>query len=55
LQAEIIKKELLPASEPPFLDGDGIDVWEYLSGTATTSPRTFVLNEAHPSGSTEGM
>eukprot|EP00038_Savillea_parva_P024452 m.44021 g.44021 ORF g.44021 m.44021 type:complete len:713 (-) comp6481_c0_seq1:101-2239(-) len=45
---------LLPASEPPFEQGDGMDVWDYLRGAAPQSPRTEVLHEAHPQGSTEG-
>ena len=47
-------RALLPASEPPFLDGDGMDVWDYLSGTTTGSPRTVILHESHPLGSTDG-
>ena len=37
-----------------FLPGDGMDVWDYLSGEANTSPRTYILHEAHPEGSTDG-
>ena len=51
--AEVVRS-LLPVDEPPFLDGDGVDVWEYLSGVASESPRREVLNEAHPTGSTDG-
>lgn len=41
-------RALLPADEPPFLPGDGMDVWDYLMGRSETSPRTEVLHEAHP-------
>jgi arylsulfatase A-like enzyme len=39
---------------PPFQLGDGVDLWPYLSGTASSSPRTEVIYEAHASGSTDG-
>jgi hypothetical protein len=42
-------RSLLPSTEPPFLEGDGMDVWDYLTGRSATSPRTEVLHEAHPS------
>jgi arylsulfatase A-like enzyme len=35
-------------------DGDGIDVWAYLSGASDSSPRNEILHEAHPEGSTDG-
>eukprot|EP00037_Helgoeca_nana_P029575 m.354720 g.354720 ORF g.354720 m.354720 type:complete len:600 (+) comp28002_c0_seq38:18-1817(+) len=47
-------RAILPADEPPFLLGDGVDVWDHLRGASETSPRTEVLHEAHPAGSTEG-
>lgn len=47
-------RALLPETEPPFEAGDGVDVWDYLSGGAPASPRTEVLLEAHPGNSTEG-
>ena len=40
-------RALLPATEPPFIDGDGVDVWDYLSSNAPASPRTV------PYGGTE--
>ncbi len=40
--------------DPPFVHGDGIDVWDYLSGVNETCPRTWVLHEAHPVNSTDG-
>ena len=47
-------RALLPATEPPFLPGDGMDVWDYLSGSRPDSPRKMILHEAHPPNSTEG-
>lgn len=47
-------QKLLPKDEPPFIEGDGVDVWDYLSGTSATSPRAYVLHESHPLGSTDG-
>jgi hypothetical protein len=41
--------------DPPFLLGDGMDVWGYLQGLAASSPRTEVLHEAHPHNSTDGV
>ena len=39
----------------PFVSGsDGVDVWDYLTGKASQSPRTEVLLEAHEEGSTDG-
>ena len=35
-----------------LLPGDGMNVWDYLSGTNQTSPRTYIL--AHPEGSKDG-
>eukprot|EP00942_MAST-04A_sp_MAST-4A-sp1_P010230 g10230.t1 len=37
-----------------LLPGDGLNVWDYLSGTNQTSPRTYILHEAHPEGSRDG-
>jgi arylsulfatase A-like enzyme len=37
-----------------LLPGDGINVWDYLSGANQTSPRTYLLHEAHPKGSRDG-
>ena len=37
-----------------LLPGDGLNVWDYLSGTNQTSPRTYILHEAHPEGSKDG-
>eukprot|EP00035_Acanthoeca_spectabilis_P015721 m.316085 g.316085 ORF g.316085 m.316085 type:complete len:205 (-) comp16419_c0_seq4:739-1353(-) len=45
---------LLPATEPPFLPGDGMDVWDSIRGVAGAAIRSEVLHEAHPHGSTEG-
>eukprot|EP00947_MAST-08B_sp_MAST-8B-sp1_P001692 g1692.t1 len=39
---------LVPPSEPPYLDGDGIDVWPQLAEARQV--RTEVLHEAHPEG-----
>jgi hypothetical protein len=40
--------------DPPFLLGDGVDQWGYLSGKVQASPRTEIMYEAHPEGSTDG-
>ena len=37
-----------------LLPGDGMDVWDYLSGQNDTSPRKYILHEAHPHGSKDG-
>ena len=37
-----------------LLPGDGMNVWDYLSGKNNTSPRTYILHEAHPEGSKDG-
>ena len=42
------------AQEPPFLPGDGMDLWPYLSGAVENSSRTEILHEAHAQGSTDG-
>ena len=42
------------AQEPPFLPGDGMDLWPYLSGAVESSSRTEILHEAHAQGSTDG-
>jgi arylsulfatase B len=39
----------IPESEPPFLLGDGLDVWDTLS-TGVKSPRDWILIETHPPG-----
>jgi hypothetical protein len=38
----------LPAFDPPFQLGDGVSVWDYLSGASQSSPRTEIIYEAHP-------
>ena len=44
------------ADGPPFELGDGQDLYDYIvSGIASVSPRTEVLHEAHPVGSTDGI
>ena len=40
--------------EPPFLPGDGVDLWPYLSGARGNSSRSEILHEAHAQGSTDG-
>ena len=41
-------KQFAPPGEPPYLDGDGLDVWESIaSGGASPSPRNWLLFEAH--------
>jgi len=40
--------------DPPLESGDGVNVWDYLSGASATSARTELVHEAHPLGSTEG-
>ena len=40
--------------DPPFVLGDGMDLWDYLSGANASSPRAEVLHEAHSYGSTDG-
>eukprot|EP00040_Diaphanoeca_grandis_P017190 m.89338 g.89338 ORF g.89338 m.89338 type:complete len:724 (-) comp26286_c1_seq1:235-2406(-) len=47
-------RTLFPSTEPPFQEGDGVDVWEYLSGAMESSPRVYVLHEAHADNSTDG-
>ena len=45
----------LPAFDPPFQLGDGVSVWDYLSGASESSPRTEIIYEAHPAdGSKDG-
>ena len=46
---------ILPGMEPmPLLPGDGMDVWDFLSGSSATSPRTEILHEAHAVGNKDG-
>mmetsp|Transcript_7249 Transcript_7249/g.26662 ORF Transcript_7249/g.26662 Transcript_7249/m.26662 type:complete len:555 (+) Transcript_7249:100-1764(+) len=40
--------DLLDPDDPPFLLGDGMDVWKFISGEAATSPRQEVLHECNP-------
>lgn len=41
-------KQFAPPGEPPFLPGDGLDLWATIaSGGAAPSPRDWVLLEAH--------
>ena len=42
-------KNNVAADEPPYLLGDGIDVWPMLSSGAT-SARTEIMQECHPGG-----
>jgi len=43
----------VPAGEPPYLLGDGIDVWDMLSSGAE-SPRDEIVQECHPGGAHTG-
>ena len=43
--------DFIPPGEPPYLIGDGMDVWASLS-TGAPSPRDWLLLEAHPVTST---
>ena len=40
--------------EPPFLLGDGMNLWPYISGAIGNSTRTEMVHEAHTHGSTDG-
>lgn len=41
-------KQFAPPGEPPYLDGDGLDVWQSIaSGGVAPSPRNWLLFEAH--------
>jgi arylsulfatase A-like enzyme len=41
--------EFISADEPPYLLGDGLDVWDALSsGDASRSPRDWLVLETHP-------
>jgi arylsulfatase A-like enzyme len=40
-------RKFAPAGEPPYLLGDGVDVWPTLSA-GTPSPRDWLLLETHP-------
>eukprot|EP00051_Salpingoeca_urceolata_P009278 m.113109 g.113109 ORF g.113109 m.113109 type:complete len:246 (+) comp16226_c0_seq1:951-1688(+) len=44
--------EFVSDDEPPYLPGDGINVWPMLSEGAP-SPRKFILHEAHPGVSSD--
>ncbi len=44
-------RKFAPAGEPPYLLGDGIDVWATLS-TGAPSPRDWLLLETHPAAHT---
>eukprot|EP00958_Prasinococcus_capsulatus_P020845 scaffold2761_cov391-Prasinococcus_capsulatus_cf.AAC.10 len=41
-------QSLLGPSDPPFLLGDGMDLWSFISGKNDTSPREEVLHELNP-------
>lgn len=41
--------DFIPADEPPYQLGDGMDVWEGIS-SGTASPRDWLLLETHPEG-----
>tara|TARA_B110000208_G_scaffold30174_1_gene39722 strand:+ start:131 stop:1486 length:1356 start_codon:yes stop_codon:yes gene_type:complete len=50
-------RALFPSNEPKFELGDGMDVWDYLSGAMSESPRLEMIHEAHPQtaeGKTDG-
>ena len=34
VNSTVAVRKLLPKDEPPFTEGDGVDVWDYLSGAA---------------------
>lgn len=40
----------IPAQEPPYLLGDGLNAWPMLSNSSAPSPRTWVLLETHGAG-----
>ena len=42
-------REFAPPGEPPFLPGDGLDVWATITGAAPAPQRDWVLLEAHTS------
>ena len=44
-------RKFAPAGEPPYLLGDGVDVWATLS-TGAPSPRDWLLLETHPDAHT---
>ena len=46
--------DFIAADEPPYLLGDGLDVWDALSsGDASRSPRDWLLLETHPRNATD--
>ena len=44
-------RRFAPPGEPPYEDGDGVDVWATITGTAATPQRDWLLLEAHNDGS----
>ncbi len=49
-------RSFAPPGEPPYEEGDGLDVWATISGSAPPSPlqRDWLLLEAHNNGGGEG-
>jgi arylsulfatase A-like enzyme len=46
--------DFTPPNEPPYLLGDGLDVWDGLStGDASLSPRDWLVLETHPRNATD--
>ena len=45
-------RKFAPPGEPPFLLGDGVDVWQTIA-TGAASPRDWLLLETHPQDGTE--
>ena len=54
VQHEIAMGTRSDGKEPPFLLGDGMNLWPYISGAIGNSTRTEMVHEAHTHGSTDG-
>jgi hypothetical protein len=44
-----------PPGEPPYADGDGLDVWATIAGAAAAPQRDWLLLEAHNGGAAKAL